>query len=143
HRVGIHHHGTAFRPRPDRRQPLLEVVMEAAPPIDVPLRATARAVATLVVGVGVDPGGGQVIADVLVATGVLAETVDEEQRRTRIRHTTGPQEQLDAVRRDDTTDEGGHEAARMHDLWVCRTVGSRSARRCSFAATSSSTRTSG
>src|SRR4029079_332258 len=127
---------------PDRRQPLLEGVVEEAPPIDVPLRATARAVATLVVCVGVDPGGGQVIADVLVATGVLAETVDEEQRRPRIGGRPVPREQLDAVRRDDTTDEGGHEAARMHDLWVCRTVGSRSASRSSFAATSSSTRTS-
>src|SRR4029078_987182 len=125
-----------------RRQPLLEVVMEAAPPIDVPLRATARAVATLVVCVGVDSGGGQGIADVLVSPRVLAETVDEEQRRPRISRRPAPREQLDAVRRDGTPDEGGHEAARMHDLWVCGTVGSRSASMSSFAATSSSTRTS-
>src|SRR5689334_12239379 len=139
----VHDDGTVLRALSDRSQPLLEVVVEEAPSIDVAPRPAARAVAALVVRVGIDPGRSQVIADVLVPSRVLTETVDEQQRRPWIGRRPVPCDQLDAVRRCDTTDERGHEAARMHDQWVCLTDGSKSAIKSSCAATSSSTRTSG
>lgn len=66
--------------RPDGPKALLEIVVDLRPPIDVTATAARAAAAALVVGVDVEPGGRQLVTDMLVATGVLAEAVDEEDR---------------------------------------------------------------
>ena len=57
----------------------------------------ACSVPALVVRVRVDPGGGKVFPDMLVSPGVLAETMDEQQRRPRIVGGPVPREQYRAV----------------------------------------------
>ena len=57
-----------------------EVVVQRLQRIHVATPPAGPAVAPVVVGVGVDAGRGQLVADVLVAAGVLAEAVDEQRR---------------------------------------------------------------
>ena len=55
--------------------------MQLRPAIDVPATATRTAVAAVVVGPDVQARRRHLVADVLVAAGVVAETVDDQDRR--------------------------------------------------------------
>ena len=77
----------ASRRRPDVTQPRVEVVVVLRPAVDMAASAAGSAVAALVVGVRFKPGRGELVTDVLVATGMFAETVDDQDRRPR---RTGP-----------------------------------------------------
>ncbi len=107
--------GPSGRHGPDGRQPLGHVVVVPTPSIDVPPPAITATVAAVVVRERFDARGRQVIADMLVAPGVLAEPVHEQQSGPRIVGPPVPREQGEAIGGVRATRDGRHDAARMHD----------------------------
>ena len=63
---------------PDGGEPPAEVIVELGPPVDVAAAALRTALATVVIAPRVQSGRGELVADMFVASRVLAEAVDEQ-----------------------------------------------------------------
>ena len=83
HRVAVQDDRVARRLRPHGDESLLEVVVELRPAVHVAAPAARSAVPAMVVRPDVQPGRRHLVADVLVAAGVLAQAVDEQDGRPR------------------------------------------------------------
>ena len=76
--MAVQDDGPAACRRPDRGKPFGEVVVELGPALDVAAASARAAHAAMVVRPDIESGRGHLVADVLVATGVLAEAVDQQ-----------------------------------------------------------------
>ena len=117
---------------PNGTEPLREVVMELAPSLDMAAPAPGPTVPTMVVGPRVQAGRSELLADVLIAAGVFAQAVDQQQMapwpagpRTAGRRLVGqpvPNQELGPVGGPGVADDGGHDGsvrarrARYHAL---------------------------
>ena len=139
--------------------------MQLGPARDVAAPAARAAHAAVVVGPGLDAGRAQLVADVLVAAGVLAQAVDQQDRGPRragprtARPPTSSAGQcrtsrsvpsaaatwltIDGIGAAYATDGPRSDTAATIVRWVSATAGSRSAIASSSVATRSTTRTSG
>ena len=69
--MAVQDDGPSRRPRPNGTEPRFQVIVVLRPPVDMATSAAGSTVAALVVGVGFDPGRGELVADVLVAPGMF------------------------------------------------------------------------
>ena len=77
-RVRIDDNGPVVRRRPDLGKPFGEVVVVEAPALHVAAASARAAHAPMVIRRDVESRGGELVANVLVPTGVLAEAVNQQ-----------------------------------------------------------------
>src|SRR5258705_5183436 len=82
-RVAVNDDRPTVGARPDRRELLLEIVINDAPRRNEGAPSPGRPESALVVGGDVETGRGQLRPHVLVSTGVFGESMDEQDERPR------------------------------------------------------------